>query len=96
MESMLGTIYADRFDELQDRAKNSPWEKALTRSEKFPELHDKFRTVYNRGDEPKMDELIADIQVGKGVLTRTEQQLLFLHHVKTQISYVHKLRATGQ
>lgn len=96
MEEMLGLIYADRLTELKGKLKSSPWEKTLSRAEKHPELKHKFRTVYERGDDPKLEELVADIQIGKGALSRTEHQLSFLHHIKTQISFVQKLRNSGQ
>jgi hypothetical protein len=32
-----------------------------------------------------LDGLIADIVTGQGKLTETEQKLLFMHHVRSQI-----------
>jgi hypothetical protein len=38
-----------------------------------------------RGEEPALDGLISDIVTGNGKLSETEQKLLFLHHVRSQI-----------
>ena len=93
IRSMLGMIYADRYEQLKTRLSESPWERTLRASEEFPELHDRFDTVYARGGEPKLEELVVDIVDSKGALSETEQKLLFLHHVKSQISYVNNLRS---
>lgn len=92
LRTMLGYIYADRFDELQAKEKEGPWLRTLSRATSHPELKSRLQTVYERGEEPRLDGLVADIQVGKGTLTETEQKLLFLHHIRSQITYINDLR----
>ena len=93
LQQMLGCIYADRFDQLKARALEGPWPSTLKAAEAYPELKSKFEALFDRGADPKLDLLVADVQLGKGALTETEQKLLFLYHVKKQISYVNDLRA---
>jgi len=92
LEDMLGFIYADRYEQLSARAKEGPWPKTLESAERFPELHTRLRNCFERGEDPKLDSLVADIQVGKGELSETEQKLMFLHHIRSQIAYVQTLR----
>jgi len=92
LEEMLSYIYADRFEELQNKVKQGPWEKTLDAATPYPELRGRLETAFERGDEPNLESIVADIQTGKGTLTETEQRLLFLHHIKTQIRYINELR----
>lgn len=92
LQEMLGCIYADRFEELRARTYASPWTKTLEAAKPYPELHAKFEKLYEQGDEPTLNGLVVDVQKGKGTLSETEQKLLFLYHVKSQISYVNELR----
>lgn len=96
LKTMLEYIYADRYEELEAKIEQGPWLKTLKAAEPHKELSNRLKAVYDRGDEPKLDSLVGDIQTGKGTLTETEQLLLFLHHVRGQISYVRKLRKDGQ
>ncbi len=92
-ELMLGHIYADHFEHLRLREQQNPWSKILKQSEKEPELHQRFQRVHERGGEPKLDEIVAEIRGGSGALNETELKLLFLHQLQTQVSHVTKLRA---
>lgn len=94
VETMLGYIYADRFEELRAKleSRDNPWQATIKEAEEFPELQKRLQAAFERGDEPKMDSLIADIKTGEGKLTETEQKLLFLHHIRSQITYVNELR----
>lgn len=92
LRSMLGYIYADRFDELSARLQQGPWRKTLEASASYPELHQRFSALFERGDEPNLQDLVADIQTGKGTLTEAEQRLLFLYHIKTQIAFINDLK----
>ncbi len=92
IRKMLGFIYAERYDELKNKFQAGPWNSTLRAAEPHPELRNRFQHAFDRGDEPKLDALVQDIQTGKGTLTETEQRLLFLHHVKKQIVYVNELR----
>jgi spore maturation protein CgeB len=93
VQEMLSHIYSERYDQLKSRLQRGPWQETLRAAEPYPELASRFKRVFERGDEPKLDSLVADIQLGKGSLTETEQKLLFLHHVKKQIVYINELRA---
>ena len=92
LRTMLEYIYADRFEELAARVKQSPWQKTFEAAKPYTELSNRFKSVYDRGQEPMLDSLVQDIQTGRGSLTETEQTLLFLHHIRSQISYIRKLR----
>jgi spore maturation protein CgeB len=92
LQTLLGYIYADRFEDLKRREEESPWTKTLKASEVDSELNNRFIAVNEKGAEPKLENLVADIQLGKGSLTLTEQKLLFLYHVKSQIQYANDLQ----
>lgn len=92
LRAMLEHIYADRFEHLRDRLAVSPWSRTLREAERFPDLRSRFEKVFLDGEEPKLDSLVADIQMGQGTLAETEQKLLFLHHIRSQISHVKALR----
>lgn len=93
IRQMLGYIYADRFQQLRERYQASAWPRALKSAEKFPELSSRLQSVYQRGLDPSIDALAAEIQSGQGALSDAERRLLFLFHVKKQIKYVNDLRA---
>ena len=57
----------------------------FARAEHHPELSARCKAAFERGEEPVLDGLVADIIAGKGKLTETEQKLLFLFHVRKQI-----------
>jgi spore maturation protein CgeB len=85
MEQMLSMIYASKYETLRQREGSSPWGEMIRRAEGEPELQERCQRAMMRGEEPALDGLIADIVTGKGKLTETEQKLLFMHHVKSQI-----------
>jgi spore maturation protein CgeB len=85
MEQMLSTIYASKYETLRQRETTSPWGEMIRRAEGDPELKERCQRAMMRGEEPALDGLIADIVTGKGKLSETEQKLLFMHHVKSQI-----------
>lgn len=93
LQEMLGHIYADRFDELRKRAKQSPWPRALKVAEKFPELHKRMESIRNHGLPPDIDSLAGEIQAGKGQLSEVEERILFLFHLKKQIRYINDLKS---
>lgn len=95
IKTMLGHIYADRYEELRAKRNDQPWNVTLKAAEAYPDLKQRFEQACERGMEPKLESLVADIQTGNGSLTEMEQRLLFLHHIKTQIVYVNNLR-TGK
>jgi spore maturation protein CgeB len=94
IESMISTIYASRFEQLRSRLSQNPWAKMLDRSKPHSELYKRCKSAFERGEEPNLDGLIADIVTGSGKLTETEQKLLFLFHVRKQIVR-HKLEDLG-
>ncbi|MEN9846189.1 MAG: hypothetical protein RIS36_1336 [Pseudomonadota bacterium] len=85
MEQMLSTIYASKYEMLRQRESASPWGDMIRRAANDPELKERCQRAMMRGEEPALDGLIADIVTGKGKLSETEQKLLFMHHVKSQI-----------
>lgn len=85
IREMLSVIYSSRFEHLRNRIDTNPWRKMLDRSARHTELHKRCVQAHERGEEPNLDGLVADIMVGQGKLSETEQKLLFLHHVRKQI-----------
>ncbi len=85
IKEMLSVIYSQKYEQLRERFENSDWEKMIVRSKKYPELEERILKAYKRGEEANLDALISDIVTGKGDLTETEQKLLFLHHIRSQI-----------
>ena len=85
IQQMLSIIYSSKYEHLKSRSDAHPWKKMLERAKSEPELTERCQKAFLRGEEPKLDGLIADIMVGQGKLTETEQKLLFLHHVSKQI-----------
>lgn len=90
IKEMLSIIYSSKYEALRVRQEASPWARLLRRSKKFPEFGLRCQRAFDRGEEPKLDGLVADIVTGKGNLTETEQKLLFLHHIRSQISRMKK------
>jgi spore maturation protein CgeB len=85
LEQMLSIVYATKYDTLRQRESISPWSEMIRRADHDPELKERCIKAMDRGEEPALDALIADIVTGQGKLTETEQKLLFMHHVKSQI-----------
>ncbi len=85
LEEMLAIIYAGSYQRLRQREQQSPWTEMIRRAEFDPELHERCKRAHERGEEPILDGLIADITTGEGQLTDTEQKLLFLFHIRKQI-----------
>lgn len=95
IKEMLSLIYSSKYEHLKNRMDTMPWKKMLERSERHEELHGYCKRAFERGEEPILDGLVADIMVGQGKLTETEQKLLFLHHVRSQIIRMRKEEAGG-
>jgi spore maturation protein CgeB len=93
LEQMLGYIYADRFEELKGREAASPWKRTLAAAKEFPDLHERLLCVYDRGEDPKIQPMIADIQSQKGKLSEGEMKLLFLWHVRQSVVAMNDSRA---
>jgi spore maturation protein CgeB len=85
LEQMLSIIYASKYEQLRLRETKSPWSEMIKRAAPYPELTERLHRARARGEEPALDGLVADIVTGEGKLTETEQKLLFLHHVRSQI-----------
>jgi len=85
IEQMLSIVYASKYETLRQRETKSPWMEMIQRAENDPELKERCERAFSRGEEPALDGLIADIVTGNGKLTETEQKLLFMHHVRSQI-----------
>ena len=85
LEQMLSTIYASKYEMLRQREQSSPWAEMIRRADGDPELKERCERACARGEEPALDGLIADIVTGQGKLSETEQKLLFMHHVRSQI-----------
>lgn len=85
LEQMLSIIYAESYQRLKQREEANPWTEMIRRAAFDPELQSRCDRAFKRGEEPILDGLIADVSLGQGELTDTEQKLLFLFHVRKQI-----------
>ena len=85
LKEMMSMIFAAKYEQLRERTESSPWKKMIARAKGNPELEKRCQDAFQRGEEPILDGLIADIVSGKGKLSDTEQKLLFLYHIKKQI-----------
>ncbi len=90
LKQMLSYIYGSRFEHLYNRQQANPWHLMIKRAEKYPELKSRCEAAYSRGELPKLDGLVSDIITGQGKLSETEQKLLFLHHLTSQIVMMKK------
>ena len=88
MREMLEIIYAERFDQLKSRDVQSPWTATLRAAEEFPELMEKLNKLKSTGEDPKLNGLVEEIIKKKGDLNETDQKILFLHHIRSQIAQV--------
>lgn len=96
LRQMLQIIYAEKFDAVKERLGQSPWHRMLERAAPYPELQQRCRAAFERGEEPNLDGLISDIVTGKGKLSETEQKLLFLFHIRKQIIRMHSEERGGK
>lgn len=85
LEQMLEVIYGGSYQQLRQRERENPWVDMIRKADFDPELRERCEKAFARGDEPQLDGLVADIALGQGQLTETEQKLLFLFHVRKQI-----------
>lgn len=92
VKAMLEYIYADRFEQIQARAQTGVWQTTLTAAKDMPELEEKLRGAFERGDDPQLDSILPDITAGKGNLSEVEQKLLFLHHIRSQTTTIQQMR----
>ena len=92
VKSMLEYIYADRFEQLKARENTGHWHQTLQAAKEFPELEAKLRAAFERGDEPSLDAILPDITGGQGTLKQSEQMLLFLHHIRSQTTFIQQQR----
>jgi spore maturation protein CgeB len=92
IKSILEYVYADYGSHLSSRSKNDNWNRTLDAERPFSELCSMLEEVKERGDEPSIDALVAPLLNTKGVLDDTKKKLMFLHHMRGQISQINKLR----
>lgn len=85
LREMLSIIYSSKFETLKAREEKSPWRKLLARAKPHEELHKRATLAFERGEEPILDGLVSDIVSGQGKLSETEQILMFLFHIRSQI-----------
>lgn len=92
MEALLGHIYADRYAQLKERSESGPWPPTMRAAEEYPELKRRLEKLRARGEDPRLEALVADVQSQQGALDETDQRILFLHQLLKQIDYVEQQR----
>ncbi len=95
IESMLSVIYSSKYDQIRLRDKDSPWRRMLRRAKRHEELYRRCEKAFLAGEEANLDGLVGDIVAGQGDLSETEQKLLFLQHIKSQIMHINKEERGG-
>jgi len=92
LKTMLEYIYADCYERLKSRSQSGQWYSTMQAAKEFPELEASLKRIQDRGEEPQLDYLLAEIHNGKGTLSELEQKLLFLHHIRSQTTHIQNLR----
>lgn len=95
LKQMLGYIYGSKFEYLHSKQLSSPWNSMIRRADKHPELKSRCQEAFERGDMPRLESLVQGIVTGHGKLSDTEQKLLFLHHLTSQIVHMKKEEKKG-
>ena len=85
IREMLKVVYTHKFEHLKARQEGSGWGRLLARAEQHPELKTRCAKAFERGEEPNLDGLVADVVSGEGKMSATEQKLMFLYHIRKQI-----------
>ncbi len=92
LEEMLEIILLDFGDSIKMKIEQGPWPKTLEACKDKPDLASRLRIIQEKGEEPTLEALVGDITQGKGKLSDVEMKLMFLHHMRGQITQVNKLR----
>lgn len=92
MKTILRHVYAEYGDHLQKRSDTGEWQRTLQKSKKFPELYDLLEKTYKNKEEPSLDNLVKPFKDGNTVLSEVEQKLLFMNHMRGQITQIQRLR----
>lgn len=92
LETILEYVMADFGDELAKKIEQSPWPRTLEAAKQRPELLAILEKKRNAGEDPVLDALVSDSLKGQGKLSEVEMKLLFLHHMRGQITHIEKLR----
>lgn len=93
IQQMLGYIYADHFESLQNKQQSDPWEDVLELAAEDPELRKFLEEARAEGCSPVIDDIVArKVRTGSGDLSEVEQKLLFIFNFASQIISVEAQR----
>jgi len=92
IQEILSHVYSDYGDHLKKRDDRSAWKSTLRLSEKYPELQTLLKDASQNNQEPTLENLVHPIVEKNEELSLTEQKLLFMHHMKGQITQIQRLR----
>jgi len=92
VETLLETIYEEKFGHLSERLLASPWAKTLQRAKPHSELQQYFANCFERGDDPSIDSIVRDVVCAEGELSDTEMKLLTMYHIKDQVTQFNELQ----
>ncbi len=92
IKTILEYVYADYGSQLASKSNNDSWNRTLSAARPYAELYELCEQAQSRGEEPTLDGLIAPLLNSTGVLSDTQKKLMFLHHIRGQISQINKLR----
>jgi len=87
MKEMFSIIFSNSYEQLKQHIKGDSWQIILENSKKCrdPKLYEVCYRAYQRGVEASIDGIASDIISEKGALSETEEKLLFLYHVSSQM-----------
>jgi spore maturation protein CgeB len=95
-KKILELIYSHYGDHLRSREKKDSWKKTLEAAKSDNELYQYLLSAKERGANPQMDSIVRELLDTKGVLNGVEQKLMFMHHMKGQITQINRLRKTDE
>jgi spore maturation protein CgeB len=92
VRTMLEFVYSDFGASLAGKTSNDSWSRTLEAARPYDELYKLFEDARERGEDPTLEGVTRPLLNSTGVLSDTEKKLMFLHHMRGQISQINKLR----
>lgn len=96
VKKILELVYSHYGDHLKSREKKDSWKKTLEAAKSNSELYHYLVEAKERGASPQMDSIVRELLDTKGVLSEVQQKLMFMHHMKGQITQINRLRKTDE
>lgn len=92
VQTMLEYVYADYAPQLAQRSNNDLWSRTLLAASPYQDLQHVLKAAQERGEEPTIEALTQPLVNSAGKLSDVEKKLMFMHHMRGQISQINQLR----